>query len=296
VRVNLEAADEICRQLRLRNMGGLIVLDFIDMKSRRDQQAVYQRIKEGLRRDKAKTHVLPISQLGLMEMTRQRHSESVRSAVYDDCPYCKGRGKVKSAITMSVEIQRKLNEILKKRSARRLGFPTPHRRASDRAGAPAHRGRKIDHRNGKAVFRQAVLPAGADLPRRAIQDRQRGHQRGTGQRRFLRAEGKAHMEMDILNMQGGHVPPAAAARMKQMGMGKLTVIIRRDKGLSYMVYPDMKAYTETATQEKYAPVADYKSASTKLGQETIDGHDCVKNKVVVTAPDGHARVNGLERD
>ena len=116
VKVNLEAADEICRQLRLRNMGGLIVLDFIDMKSRRDQQSVYQRIKEGLRRDKAKTHVLPISQLGLMEMTRQRHSESVRAAVYDDCPYCKGRGKVKSPLTMSVEIQRKLSEILKKRA------------------------------------------------------------------------------------------------------------------------------------------------------------------------------------
>ncbi len=116
LKVNLESADEICRQLRLRNMGGLIVLDFIDMKSRRDQQAVYQRVKEGLRRDKAKTHILPISQLGLMEMTRQRHSESVRSAVYDDCPYCKGRGKVKSTETMSVEIQRKLQEILKKRT------------------------------------------------------------------------------------------------------------------------------------------------------------------------------------
>jgi ribonuclease G len=115
LRVNLEAADEICRQLRLRNMGGLIVLDFIDMKGRRDQQSVYQRVKEGLRRDKAKTHVLPISQLGLMEMTRQRHTESVRAAVYDDCPYCKGRGKVKSVLTMSVEIQRKLQEILKKR-------------------------------------------------------------------------------------------------------------------------------------------------------------------------------------
>ncbi len=114
--VNLEAADEICRQLRLRNMGGLIVLDFIDMKSGRDRQQVANRMKEGLRRDKAKTHILPISQLGLMEMTRQRHSESVRAAVYDDCPYCKGRGKVKSAETMSVEIQRKLQEILKKRS------------------------------------------------------------------------------------------------------------------------------------------------------------------------------------
>jgi ribonuclease G len=116
LKVNLEAADEITRQLRLRNIGGLIVLDFIDMKSRRDQQQVYHRMKEGLRRDKAKTHILPISQLGLMEMTRQRHSESVNDAVYDDCPYCKGRGKVKSALTMSVEIQRKLSEILKKRA------------------------------------------------------------------------------------------------------------------------------------------------------------------------------------
>jgi ribonuclease G len=116
LKVNLEAAEEITRQLRLRNMGGLIVLDFIDMKSRRDQQSVYQRVKDGLRRDKAKTHILPISQLGLMEMTRQRHSESVHAAVFDDCPYCKGRGKVKSALTMSVEIQRKLGEILKKRS------------------------------------------------------------------------------------------------------------------------------------------------------------------------------------
>ncbi|HPY30063.1 MAG TPA: Rne/Rng family ribonuclease [Verrucomicrobiota bacterium] len=113
---NLEAAEEIARQLRLRNMGGLIVLDFIDMKSRRDQQSVYQKVKEGLRRDRAKTHVLPISQLGLMEMTRQRHSESVYDAVYDDCPYCKGRGRVKSALSMSVEIQRKLGEILKKRA------------------------------------------------------------------------------------------------------------------------------------------------------------------------------------
>ena len=115
LKVNLEAAEEICRQLRLRNIGGLVVLDFIDMKSRRDQQAVYQRVKDGLKRDKAKTHILPISQLGLMEMTRQRHSESVRASVYDDCPYCKGRAKVKSPVTMSVEIQRKLSEILKKR-------------------------------------------------------------------------------------------------------------------------------------------------------------------------------------
>jgi ribonuclease G len=115
LKVNLEAAEEICRQLRLRNIGGLIVLDFIDMKSRRDQQAVYQKMKEGLKRDRARTHILPLSQLGLMEMTRQRHTESVRAAVFDDCPYCSGRGKIKSRLSMSVEIQRKLSEILKKR-------------------------------------------------------------------------------------------------------------------------------------------------------------------------------------
>lgn len=115
LRVNIEAAEEITRQLRLRNIGGLVVLDFIDMKSRRDQLSVLQKVRDGLKRDKAKTHILPISQLGLMEMTRQRHSESVRSSVYDDCPYCKGRAKVKSTLTMSVEIQRKLMEILRKR-------------------------------------------------------------------------------------------------------------------------------------------------------------------------------------
>src|SRR5438045_6001123 len=76
LQTNLEAADEIARQLRLRNIGGLIIADFIDMKSRRDQQAVFNLMKERLRRDKAKTHVLPISQLGLMEMTRQRAKAS----------------------------------------------------------------------------------------------------------------------------------------------------------------------------------------------------------------------------
>src|SRR6266699_4546856 len=70
LQTNLEAADEIARQLRLRNIGGLIIADFIDMKSRKDQQAVYNLMKERLKRDKAKTHVLPISPLGLMEMTR----------------------------------------------------------------------------------------------------------------------------------------------------------------------------------------------------------------------------------
>jgi len=88
LQTNLEAADEIARQLRLRNIGGLIIADFIDMKSRKDQQAVFGLMKERLNRDKAKTHVLPISQLGLMEMTRQRAHESLSDTIYENCPYC----------------------------------------------------------------------------------------------------------------------------------------------------------------------------------------------------------------
>jgi ribonuclease G len=115
-RVNEESADEICRLLRLRNLGGLIIIDFIDMRSQRDQRAIFNRMRNNLKRDRAKTHVLPISQLGLMEMTRQRHSESVQTKVYDDCGFCSGRGLVKNAMTMSVELQRKVSAILKNRA------------------------------------------------------------------------------------------------------------------------------------------------------------------------------------
>ena len=115
LRVNVEAAEEVCRQLKLRNMGGLVVIDYIDMKLRRDREKVFNKMRECLRHDKAKTHIEPISKLGLMEMTRQRQSESVQSAFHDECDYCKGRGVIKSPVTMSVEIQRKLTEILKSR-------------------------------------------------------------------------------------------------------------------------------------------------------------------------------------
>ncbi len=114
LQTNLEAADEIARQLRLRNIGGLIIGDFIDMKSRRDQQMVYTRMRERLRRDKAKTHVLPLSSLGLMEMTRQRAQESLSDSIYQNCPYCEGRGSVKTTMSTSVEVHRALNSVMRK--------------------------------------------------------------------------------------------------------------------------------------------------------------------------------------
>ena len=111
---NIEAAQEVARQLRLRNIGGLVVVDFIDMKGRRDQQAVYKTMRERLHKDKAKTQVLQISQLGLMEMTRQRLNESLTQSMYEPCTYCQGRGKIKSTETMSVELQRSINTIMQK--------------------------------------------------------------------------------------------------------------------------------------------------------------------------------------
>jgi len=114
LQTNLEAADEIARQLRLRNIGGLIIGDFIDMKGRKDQQMVYNLMRERLKRDKAKTHVLPISQLGLMEMTRQRAQESLSESIYQNCPYCGGRGVVKTSMTTSVELHRTLNTVMRK--------------------------------------------------------------------------------------------------------------------------------------------------------------------------------------
>jgi len=112
--VNLEASEEIARQLRLRNIGGLVVVDFIDMKPRKHQQAVYRSIRAAFRRDKARTNILPISELGILEMTRQRLDESLLSQMHQECPYCHGRGSIRSPLQLSVDIQRRLGAIIRR--------------------------------------------------------------------------------------------------------------------------------------------------------------------------------------
>jgi ribonuclease G len=135
---NLEAVAEIARQLRLRNIGGLVVLDLIDMRSKEDQMKVYRTLKACLAEDRAKISTYPISQLGLLEMTRQREDQSLESTIYDKCPYCQGRGLVKSATTMSVEIQRRINEILgRKRNIQHL-IVTVHPKTHERLSKEDH--------------------------------------------------------------------------------------------------------------------------------------------------------------
>ena len=112
--VNLEAVEEVARQLRLRNIGGLVILDLIDMKSRKHQREVVRALKDALKRDRARTNVLDISELGLLEMSRQRQDSSILSQLTSTCPYCQGHGLVKSPMAISIEIQRRLVALLKK--------------------------------------------------------------------------------------------------------------------------------------------------------------------------------------
>ena len=120
LQANLEAVTEAARQVRLRNLGGLVIIDTVDMKSRKDRQLVYKKLKDEMEKDKAKSQVLPISQLGIMQMTRQRHAQSNASGIYTTCPYCGGKGVVKSARTMSAEIQRRIVAVC--RSLRSAGL------------------------------------------------------------------------------------------------------------------------------------------------------------------------------
>ena len=120
--VNLEAVEEVARQLRLRNIGGLVILDLIDMKSSKHQKKVVRALKDALKRDRARTNVLDISKLGLLEMSRQRVEESLLSKLSSTCPCCNGHGLVKAPLAISIELQRQLTTLLKKADAEKKPF------------------------------------------------------------------------------------------------------------------------------------------------------------------------------
>ena len=107
-RTNLEAAVAIARQLRLRNLGGIIIIDFIDMEEADHRDNVLQALEGALARDHARHHVTPVSPLGLVEMTRKRTRESLQHVLCEDCPSCDGRGFVMTAETVCFEIFREI--------------------------------------------------------------------------------------------------------------------------------------------------------------------------------------------
>jgi len=105
---NIEAAQEIAHQLRLRNIGGIIVIDFIDMKKASNRARVVEALARAVKRDRAKIRILPITRLGLVEMTRERKRESTVSLLTEECPECHGSGRVLSSESMRIKIQREI--------------------------------------------------------------------------------------------------------------------------------------------------------------------------------------------
>jgi ribonuclease G len=111
VQTNLEATSEIARQLRLRDIGGMIILDFIDMDNQRDKKAVTDTLLRALKNDRSRTKISSISPLGLIEMTRKRTKETVDVAMTDTCPYCHGIGRISSAETVSMQAEREIGKL-----------------------------------------------------------------------------------------------------------------------------------------------------------------------------------------
>jgi ribonuclease G len=108
---NIEAVTEIARQLRLRDIGGIIIMDFIDMTSPKDRQHVVSALEKALRKDRTRTKISNISPLGLIEMTRKRTGETISEAITASCPYCQGRGRIQSPETVSIQVERELRKL-----------------------------------------------------------------------------------------------------------------------------------------------------------------------------------------
>jgi len=112
--VNLGAADELARQLRLRDMGGIIIVDFIDMNLAEDRQQLYERMCKNMQKDRARHNILPLSKFGLMQITRQRVRPAMDVNVEETCPTCFGKGTIKSSILFTDQLERKIDQLVNK--------------------------------------------------------------------------------------------------------------------------------------------------------------------------------------
>jgi ribonuclease G len=122
LKTNLEAVKEVVHQLRFRNIGGLIIIDLIDMESAENREKVYRALQEAIRQDKAKTNILKISELGLVEMTRKRTRENLVQQLCEPCSYCEGRGYVLSRESVAYKVLRELRKDLPRFSGRRVAI------------------------------------------------------------------------------------------------------------------------------------------------------------------------------
>jgi ribonuclease G len=148
-KTNLEAADEVVRQLRLRDIGGIIVIDFIDMARARNRDAVLKSLRKALDEDRTKTFVVEISPLGLVEMTRQNVTEGVREIMTRPCPTCDGEGVIKSEETIAIEFERRMRDLAKETDAQALLIQMNPRVSAEFTGNDARVLHAIEEEAGK---------------------------------------------------------------------------------------------------------------------------------------------------
>jgi ribonuclease G len=148
-KVNLQAADEVVRQLRLRDIGGIIVIDFIDMASARNREQVLSALRKALQEDRTRTYVVEISPLGLVEMTRQNVTEGVREIMTKRCPTCDGEGVVLSEETIAIDVERKLRDLAKESSSEAFLVQVHPRVAAILIGGGGKPLRELEEETGK---------------------------------------------------------------------------------------------------------------------------------------------------
>jgi ribonuclease G len=195
LKTNLEAVQEVVHQLRFRNIGGLIIIDLIDMESAENREKVYRALQEALREDKAKTNLLKISELGLVEMTRKRTRENLVQQLCEPCSYCDGRGYVISAESVAYKVLREIRKDLPRFCGRQIAVSVnprvaemllgPARRATQRLSGELGREIEIRARPGlhQEQFEVVALDRGPaiQIPLRWLEDREaKAHGPGRG--------------------------------------------------------------------------------------------------------------------
>ena len=200
-KTNLEAADEVVRQLRLRDIGGIIVIDFIDMARARNRDAVLKTLRKALDEDRTKTFVVEISPLGLVEMTRQNVTEGVREIMTRPCPTCDGEGVIKSEETIAIEFERRMRELAKETEAEAILIQMNPRVSAEFTGderARAARGRGGDR---QVVPLRGLRGAAAGPLRGAAGGRPRGGARAGAA--VPRGRGGARRDRRAAHVQAG---------------------------------------------------------------------------------------------
>ncbi len=152
LKTNMEAAREIARQLRLRNIGGIVIIDFIDMTQESNRQGVLKALEEEIKKDKTKTNILGITQLGLVEMTRKKVRPSLAEVIQKPCPYCEGKGKVMSEETLGIYFKNQIYNMARKTSANTILVEVNPVVAARLIGSGGANLRELESKTGKSLY------------------------------------------------------------------------------------------------------------------------------------------------